>query len=70
MIEAAQRAVDRYDGWAKTVFVVERHADQWRVQAWKVVNPQAQGRGQCVPWGVRCVILNERGDMLEYRNHL
>jgi hypothetical protein len=70
MIEAAQRAVDRYDGWPRVLFVVERQPERWRVQAWKVVNPQAKGRGQCVPWGVRSVILNEQGEMIEYQNHL
>lgn len=72
LIAAAKVAVKRYDGWTDIACVVERGSGrgEWRVQAWKIVNPQATGRNQCVPWAVRAVILDERAEVTGYRNHL
>lgn len=70
MITAAQRAVEQQDGWNSVAWVVERHEGGWRVQAWKIVNPNAKGRNRCVPWEMRVVLLDHGGTVREYRNHL
>ena len=64
------RAVEQNDGWREVACVVERHEGKWRVQAWRIVNPKAKGRGRCVPWAVRGVILDDNANMLAYRNYL
>lgn len=72
LIASAKVAVRRYDGWTEIACVVERGTGrgEWRVQAWKIVNPKATGRNQCVPWAVRAVILDDRAEVTGYRNHL
>lgn len=72
LIAAARVAVKRYDGWTDIACVVERGSGrgEWQVQAWKIVNPKATGRNQCVPWAVRAVILDDKAEVTGYRNHL
>lgn len=70
MITSARQAVNQIDGWTEAEYVVERHRNQWRVQVWRVVKPEARGRSRCVPWAVRGLTLNEHGEVVSYRNHL
>ncbi|MBL9134855.1 MAG: hypothetical protein JNK85_03260 [Verrucomicrobiales bacterium] len=72
LIAAAKVAVKRYDGWTDIACVVERGRGrgEWQVQAWKIVNPGATGRNQCVPWAVRAVVLDDKAEVTGYRNHL
>jgi hypothetical protein len=70
IIESATRAVDQIDGWTQVACVVERRRNGWRVQAWRIVYPQKQGRARCVPWAVRGITLNDEGKVLNYENHI
>ncbi len=70
MIESALRAVDQVDGWGQVVCVVAKNRQRWRVEAWRVVHPEAQGRDRCVPWAVRAITLDEDAKVLSYENHL
>lgn len=70
MIEAARESVARNDGWTEVAWVVERFDGKWRVQAWKIVNPKAQGRMRCVPWAVRGIVFDNDANLLAYRNYL
>jgi hypothetical protein len=70
MINSALRAVDQIDGWSQVACVVERRKKQWRVQAWRIVKPEARGRDRCVPWAVRGITLNEHAEVLSYENQL
>jgi hypothetical protein len=70
LVEAARRAVDQFDGWSDVACLVERRNGAWRVQAWRIVNPKARGRSQCVPWAVRGITLDDHAKVLAYENHL
>ncbi len=70
LIEAARQSVERYDGWTQVAWVVERFEGQWRVQAWKIVDPKARGRMQCVPWAVRGILFDNDANQIAYRNYL
>lgn len=70
IMEAALRAVNQIDGWPQTACVIERHKAEWRVQAWRIVNPKAKGRARCVPWAVRGITLSDEGKVVAYQNHL
>jgi hypothetical protein len=70
MIEAALRAVAQFDHWDQTACVVEHKGREWRVQAWRIVNPQAKGRARCVPWAVRGITLDDDAKVIGYENHL
>lgn len=70
LIEKAVAAVRQYDGWPEVACVVEPRGRAWRVQAWKIVNPKAVGKSRCVPWAVRGVLIDERGVVVGYENHL
>ncbi len=70
LIASARRYVDEYDGWGDVAWVVERHAGQWRVQAWQIVNPSATGRMRCAPWAVRGIVFDNDANLVAYRNHL
>jgi hypothetical protein len=70
MIDSTVRAVSQIDGWTQVACVVERQKNQWRVQAWRIVNPKARGRDKCVPWAVRSITLNDDAKVLDYKNHL
>ena len=70
MVEAARQAVRKHDGWENIVFLVERFEGAWRVQAWKVIHPNAQGRNRCSPAWVRAIHFDDRGTLTDYRNHL
>jgi hypothetical protein len=70
MVEAALRAVQQIDGWSEVACVVEPRKHAWRVQAWRIVNPHAQGRNRCVPWAVRGITLSDDARVLAYENHL
>lgn len=69
MIESARRAVAQFDGWTDVAYVVERRGGHWRVQAWKIVNPEAKGRNRCVPWASRGISLDDQGTVTAYENH-
>lgn len=68
VVDAARRAVQQLDGWTDVAFVVERHRGEWRVQAWKIVNPQARGRNRCVPWARRVIALDRNAAVISYQN--
>lgn len=70
MIEAALRAVDQFDRWDQVACEVEQHGSQWKVQAWRIVHPEAVGRDKCVPWAVRGITLDQDATVLAYENHL
>jgi hypothetical protein len=70
MIEAALRAVDQFDRWEQVACVVEHRGADWRVQAWRIVHPEAHGRDQCVPWAVRGIKLDDDATVIAYENHL
>jgi len=70
LIEAAREAVRQHDGWDQVLWVVERFDGAWRVQAWKIIYPQAKGRNRCSPAWVRGVHFDTRGTLTDYRNHL
>ncbi len=70
VIDAARRAVTQFDGWTDVAFVVQRRGDQWRVQAWRIVNPTARGKKRCVPWASRAIDLDRNGTVIAYQNHL
>lgn len=70
MIESTLRAVAQMDGWTEVACVVERQKRNWRVQAWRIVHPEAQGRNKCAPWAVRGITLDDDAKVLAYENHL
>lgn len=70
LIEAARQAVHQHDGWDQVLWVVERYDGAWRVQAWKIIHPQAKGRNRCSPAWVRAIHFDTRGTLTDYRNYL
>ncbi len=70
LIEAARPVVRRQDGWEQVAWVVESHHGEWRVQAWKIVHPEAKGRSRCSPGVVRSIHFDRRRNLTDYRNHL
>ncbi len=70
LIEAAREAVRQHDGWDQVAWVVERFDGAWRVQAWKIIHPEAKGRNRCSPAWVRAIHFDTRGSLTSYRNHL
>src|SRR5436190_19576667 len=70
MVESTLRAVAQMDGWTEVACVVEHGKRNWRVQAWRIVHPEAQGRNKCAPWAVRGLTLDDDAKVLSYENHL
>lgn len=70
MIDSALRAVNQIDGWTQVACVVERQGSNWRVEAWRIVKPEARGRRRCLPWAVRGIMLNDDAQVLSYKNYL
>lgn len=69
-IDSAARAVLQFDGWTEVAYVVTRRTGEWRVQAWKIVHPQARGRDRCVPWAKRGITVDDNARVVAYENHL
>ena len=70
VVDSARRAVRQYDGWSDVAFVVQPRSDEWRVEAWKIVHPEAKGRNRCVPWAKRALRLDRNAVVVAYENHL
>ena len=70
MVSVAREAVGQYETWADHAeYAIERRRGEWWVSAWRVVHPEATGKQRFVPWGVRTVIIDDTGRVLDYRNN-
>ena len=69
MIDSAKRALSQNDGWSDVACVVKRATPyKWKVDAWRIVHPEAKGRRKCVPWAFRQITLDNDGVVIAYEN--
>lgn len=68
-IAAATRAVRQNEDWASLAeYRIKSHASGWQVTAWRLVHPEAKGNARYVPWGYRTIVVDRRGQVVEYKS--
>lgn len=66
-ISAAKRLLEQKESWAdRAEWEVQPHGDRYDVIAWRVEYPEKKGAMRYLPWGYSVIVVDNRGQCIDY----